>query len=51
MIVVCCECFRMKNKDGVWVDVGYVKEDTHTLNHSHGICEECTKKLYPWFKE
>jgi len=44
---VCASCKRIRDDAGGWNDVD-VYIATHTdLKVTHGICEACTKKLYP----
>ena len=44
IITICCNCYRLKNDAGAWVDIDI---DQEYQNISHGICPECTKELYP----
>jgi hypothetical protein len=44
-MVICASCKRIQI-DGRWVEVENVISDNSDLQFSHGICEECAKKLY-----
>jgi len=44
MITACCNCHKVLNEAGVWIEADI---DPATPNISHGICPECTRKLYP----
>ena len=44
IITICCNCYRLKNDAGAWVDIDI---DQEYQNISHGICPECARELYP----
>ncbi len=49
LISICCNCSKIRGKDGQWVTL-----DDHVILHpgvaqTHGLCPECAKKLYPAF--
>ncbi len=44
MITACCNCLRVRNDAGEWIDCDL---DRNEPNVSHGICEACARKLYP----
>ena len=48
MVTVCCNCFKLKNDAGQYVDVDF---DHAYKNASYGICPECRNKLYPELEE
>ena len=46
-IPICASCKRIRNDKGYWEQI-----ETYISNHSgaqfsHGVCDECLKKLYP----
>lgn len=48
MITACCNCWRIKNDTGEWINVDL---DPETPNISHGICPDCIRELYPEFAD
>lgn len=46
---ICASCKKIRNDQGSWVQIEeYIR--THSeAEFSHGICQECAKKLYPEF--
>ncbi|WP_173179666.1 response regulator transcription factor [Desulfosarcina ovata] len=48
MVVVCSHCNKLRDESGQWESpAGYFHK--HLGTHvSHGICEKCAAKLYPW---
>lgn len=49
IIPACSVCKRIRDDDGKW----YTWEEylrRHGTEVSHGMCDECGEKLYPWFK-
>lgn len=48
-LLICANCKKIKNHDEEWEQIEhYVTEHSHA-RFSHGICPDCTKKLYPDF--
>lgn len=49
---ICSSCKRIRNENGEYEPIDkYITEHSETL-FSHGICEDCGKKLYPeYFKK
>lgn len=46
---ICAGCKKIRDDSGYWQSVeGYLQSNTE-INFSHGICPECTEKLYPEF--
>ncbi len=48
-LLICANCKKIKNHEEQWEQIEqYVTERSHA-RFSHGICPDCTKKLYPDF--
>ena len=48
IIPICANCKNIRNDEGVWRQLeSYIEEHSEVEFFSHGICPECTKKLYP----
>ncbi|OGR13741.1 MAG: hypothetical protein A2277_04130 [Desulfobacterales bacterium RIFOXYA12_FULL_46_15] len=47
VIPICCSCKRIRDEEGVWEPLEkYFSTHTDAV-FSHGICRECTDRLYP----
>ncbi len=47
LIPVCAGCKRIRNDSGYWQQVDeYLRQNTDS-EISHGLCEECARRLYP----
>lgn len=47
MIPICSSCRKVRDDDGYWKRVEeYITEKTDS-SFTHGICEDCARKLYP----
>jgi PAS domain S-box-containing protein len=47
LVPICSNCKKVRNDQGYWQQVEeYVREHTEA-DFTHGLCEECAKKLYP----
>jgi hypothetical protein len=47
MLPLCSSCKKVRDDKGYWNDVdAYISEHT-PAEISHGLCPECTQKLYP----
>lgn len=44
---ICCSCKKIKDDQGFWKHIESYIQDHSEANFSHGICPECTKRLYP----
>jgi len=51
IIPICTQCKKIRDDDGYWQRVEQYIEERSDVLFTHGICEECAKKLYPWFEE
>lgn len=47
LIPMCASCRRIRNDQQYWQSVETYLRDHHSLDVSHGLCMECTEKLYP----
>ena len=47
LLPICSNCKKVRDDQGYWKQIeGYIQEHTEA-EFSHGICPECSKKLYP----
>ena len=47
LLPICASCKKIKDDNGYWHQVEvYIKENSDA-EFSHGLCPECTEKLYP----
>ncbi len=47
LLPICSNCKKIRNDDGYWQEVEeYISEHTD-VKFSHGLCNDCLKKLYP----
>ncbi len=47
LIPMCSSCKKVRNDEGYWRDVSHYVNEMGQGLVSHGICPECTAKLYP----
>jgi YesN/AraC family two-component response regulator len=53
LLPICAGCKKIRNDKGYWERVETYISQRSTVRFSHGLCEECTKKIYgneEWFK-
>ena len=51
LVPICANCKKVRNDQGYWQQVEeYVRERTEA-DFSHGLCEECARKLFPDYYE
>jgi PAS domain S-box-containing protein len=49
ILPVCASCKKIRDESGSWKEIEvYIGERTDA-QFRHGVCPECTKKLYPWY--
>lgn len=49
LLPICASCKKIRDDKGSWVHIeNYIKLHSEA-EFTHGICEECAKKLYPSF--
>jgi ligand-binding sensor protein len=47
LLPICCHCKKIRDDKGYWNQIeSYIHEHSEA-KFSHGICQECAKKLYP----
>ncbi len=46
---ICCSCKKIRDDEGYWQQIELYISNHSDVEFSHGICEECSKKLYPEF--
>lgn len=51
ILPICCSCKKIRDDKGYWEQVEVYIRDHSEADFSHGLCEECCKKLYPEFIE
>ena len=47
IIPICASCKKIRDDRGYWNQVESYISDHSEAKFSHGICQECSKKLYP----
>ncbi|MGD9007848.1 MAG: response regulator [Desulfobacteraceae bacterium] len=47
ILPICASCKNIRNEDGYWEQIETYIQDRSEVDFSHGICEECARKLYP----
>lgn len=46
---ICASCKRIREENGSWTQIEKYISDHSDTEFSHGICQDCSKKLYPEF--
>ncbi len=49
ILPICSSCKKIRNEDGYWEQIEIYIRDRSEVDFSHGICEECARKIYPEF--
>jgi hypothetical protein len=47
LIPICCSCKKIRDDQGYWNEIEEYINEHADIQLSHGICPECTGKLYP----
>lgn len=47
---ICASCKKIRDDEGSWQQIESYIRDNSEAEFSHGICPECSKKLYPEFE-
>ncbi len=47
LLPICASCKRIKDDKGSWIQMERYIRDHSAADFSHGICPECSQKLYP----
>ncbi|RPI36336.1 MAG: hypothetical protein EHM54_05975, partial [Nitrospiraceae bacterium] len=50
IIPICANCKKIRDDKGYWKEVESYLSDHSDAKFTHGICPECTRKLYPTAK-
>lgn len=51
MLPICSSCKKIRDDKGYWRQIEVYVRDHSEADFSHGICPECSKKLYPDLNE
>ena len=51
IIPICTQCKKIRDDAGYWQKVEQYIQERSEVSFTHGICDECAKKLYPWYEE
>jgi len=46
LLPICCYCFKIKDTEGYWRRVDEYIRKHADVEFSHGICDECSKKVF-----
>lgn len=47
LLPICCACKKIRDDQGYWHQVEVYIQEHAGVEFSHGICPDCSKKLYP----
>jgi len=47
LLPICAACKKIRDNDGVWVQIESYIQNNSDANFTHGVCPECAAKLYP----
>lgn len=47
---ICCSCKKIRDDKGYWQQIEMYISNHSDVQFSHGICEDCSKNLYPEFQ-
>ncbi len=51
LLPICSSCKRIRDDKGYWNQIEACIGKRSEVEFSHGLCPECTKKLYPWLDD
>ena len=51
ILPICANCKKIRDDTGYWQQIESYIRDHSEAKFSHGICPDCTKKLYPEFHD
>lgn len=51
ILPICASCKKIRDDEGHWHQIESYIRDRSEAEFSHGICPECSKKLYPEFQK
>lgn len=47
LLPICASCKKIRSDEGYWTQIEVYIKDHLDVEFSHGICDDCLKKLYP----
>ncbi len=47
LLPICASCKRIRNDEGYWIQIERYIRDHSEAEFSHGICEDCARRIYP----
>jgi len=47
LLPICSSCKKIRDDDGYWQQIESYISQNSDIKFSHGICQDCSKKLYP----
>lgn len=47
LVPICANCKKIRDDEGYWNQIELYLRDHAEIEFSHGICPECSRKLYP----
>jgi hypothetical protein len=51
LLPICSSCKKIRNDEGYWIQIEeYIRVHSEAI-FTHGICQECVKRLYPQYYE
>jgi PAS domain-containing protein len=50
LLPICANCKKVRDDAGYWHDVEEYVANHSEAEFSHGLCPDCMKKLYPWYR-
>ena len=50
LLPICSSCKKIRNDEGYWEQMEVYIRDRSEAEFSHGICPECSKRLYPEYQ-
>ncbi len=49
LLPICFSCKRIRNDEGYWIQIEQYIRDHSEAEFSHGLCNDCARKLYPQY--
>jgi hypothetical protein len=51
LLPICASCKKIRDDQGYWKQIEVYISEHSDAEFSHGICEECARRIYPKFYE
>jgi hypothetical protein len=51
LLPICASCKKIRDDQGYWKQIEIYISDHSEADFSHGICPDCSKRLYPYFSK